>query len=102
MLEFAIGISDFDGVDEEAQTAELSEIGLANVKIRLLRSESGAISLELRGTGPSSTPIRGSAGRKPIGVLATRWGERESNARSADGPRLFGVGQRAVLRANLS
>jgi hypothetical protein len=41
-------------VDELPETAELSEIGLANVKIRLLRNASGAISLQLTGAGPSS------------------------------------------------
>jgi hypothetical protein len=41
-------------VDERPEAPELSEIGLANVKIRLVRNASGAISTQLKGTGPSS------------------------------------------------
>jgi len=41
-------------VDEQAERAELNEIGLANAKIRLLRHEDGTISLEIRGLGRAS------------------------------------------------
>ena len=41
-------------MDEQAEKAEFGEIGLANVKIRLLRDANGAISLQLTGVGPSS------------------------------------------------